>query len=86
MIEKMTAVCEFYKLNVDLLEPKTIEGIPKMLGVWDFEGTYKHFKTLGAKRYLLNDGNRLELTVAGLSKQNGINYMKKINNGDVLKE
>lgn len=47
-----------------------------MIGIWDYEGTYTHFKTLGAKRYLVEeqDGS-LHLTVAGLSKKNGINYM-----------
>ena len=55
------------------------------MGVWDFEGTYSRFKTLGAKRYLVQSGDKLHLTVAGLSKQNGINYMKELAGGDNAK-
>lgn len=54
-----------------------------MIGVWDFEGTYSKFKTLGAKRYLVLDNGKLKLTVAGLSKQNGINYMLELAGSDV---
>lgn len=75
IIEKMTALCNHYKFDVELLQPKTKKGVNKMLGVWDYEGTYDRFKTLGAKRYLYQDGEKMQLTVAGLSKQNGLNYM-----------
>lgn len=81
IIRKMVDVCNHYKLNPDLLKPKTREGVEKMLGVWDFEGTYSRFKTLGAKRYLVEENSKLQLTVAGLSKQNGVKYMlRKSNN------
>ena len=80
IIEKMTDVCNHYKFNPDLLNPKTKEGVEKMLGVWDFEGTYSRFKTLGAKRYLVEENSKLQLTVAGLSKQNGLKYMLKQSN------
>ena len=33
--------------------PKTKDGVEKPLGVWDFDGEYTRFKTLGAKRYLV---------------------------------
>ena len=56
-----------------------------MLGIWDFEGTYQNFKTLGAKRYLTDEDGKLALTVAGLSKQNGLQYMSEKSGGDVLK-
>ncbi len=56
-----------------------------MLGVWDYEGTYNRFKTLGAKRYLYQNGDKMQLTVAGLSKKNGINYMTEKCNGDMVK-
>ena len=80
IIEKMTDVCNHYKFNTNLLNPKTKEGIEKMLGIWDFEGTYSRFKTLGAKRYLVEENSKLQLTVAGLSKQNGLKYMLKQSN------
>lgn len=77
LIAKQKQVIKHYDLDETLFRPKTIEGIEKPLGVWDFEGVYSRFKTLGAKRYLTEENNRLTLTVAGLSKKNGLDYMIK---------
>jgi len=79
---KLELMCDHYKLNNDLLKPKTIEGVEKPLGVWEFEGNYDRFKTLGAKRYLVQEGDKYTLTVAGLSKRNGIVYLIEHCNGD----
>lgn len=75
IIKKMELMCNYYKLDVNDLKPKNIQGIEKPIGVWDYEGTSEKFKTLGAKRYLTLTDNKLELTVAGLSKKNGLEYM-----------
>ena len=83
IVDKMVAMCEYYNLDQSLLAPKTKDGKIKMMGVWDFEGTYKKFKTLGAKRYLVLDHDKLKLTVAGLSKQNGIKHMLEMACGDI---
>lgn len=83
IIEKMENMCDYYKLDKSLLAPKTKDGKIKMMGVWDFEGTYEKFKTLGAKRYLVLDRGKLKLTVAGLSKQNGIKHMLETACGDI---
>lgn len=80
--EKLQAMCDFYKLDKKRLTPKTIQGVEKPLGVWEFEGNYDKFKTLGAKRYLVQEGDKYTLTVAGLSKANGMEYMKEKANGD----
>lgn len=82
IVNKMELMCDYYKFDKALLSPKTKQGKTKVLGVWDFEGTYSRFKTLGAKRYLVQEGDNLHITVAGLSKQNGINYMLEQANGD----
>lgn len=67
--------------NISLTEedliPKTIEGVSKPLGVWDYEGCYSRFKTLGAKKYLVEEDGHLHLTVAGLSPKRGVAYMLK---------
>lgn len=56
--------------------PKSPDGTEKILGVWENEGTYKHFKTLGAKRYLLEKENgSLSLTVAGTNKRKTLEYL-----------
>ena len=85
VIAKQLKTLEYYELDPNLLSPKTVEGESKPLGVWDFEGNYTRFKTLGAKRYLYEEDGQLYLTVAGLSKMNGINYMIKKCNNDFSK-
>ena len=82
---KLETMCEYYKLDKNLLSPKTQKGKVKLIGMWDYEGTYSRFKTLGAKRYLVQEGDKLHLTVAGLSKQNGIKYLIEQCDGDYEK-
>ena len=85
---KLEKMMKYYKLDVAKLTPKTIKGVEKPLGVWDYEGKYTKFKTLGAKRYLVEEDNKLHLTLAGLSKKNGCNYMLDIcgnDNSEVFK-
>lgn len=77
VINKINAMCNFYNLDPNIFNPSTIKGEKKQLGVWDFEGVYKKFKTLGAKRYLVLKDGELELTCAGLPKKSGLEYMKK---------
>lgn len=85
IVEKMVAMCEEYKINPEKLSPSNQKGQQMMIGVWDYEGTYSRFKTLGAKRYLVEDGDNLYLTLAGLSKQNGVAYMIEQAKGDFTK-
>lgn len=76
--QKLEMMCEELDIDKNMLNPKTIKGEEAPLGVWDYEGTYDRFKTLGAKRYLVQKGDKFQLTVAGLSKQNGMDYIKEI--------
>ena len=77
IIQKLQIAMLWHGLDVDLIAAKTNKGIVKPLGVWDFEGIYTRFKTLGAKRYLTEIDGELSLTVAGLSKSNGVKYLKE---------
>ena len=44
-------------------------GIPHRLGIFDDDGQYKKFKTLGAKKYCYVDNdNKLHMTVSGVRK------------------
>lgn len=81
-IHKLEMMCEHYGIDKKRLQPRNKKGAVKMLGIWDYEGTYDKFKTLGAKRYLVQEKDRFTLTVAGLSKKNGIEYMIEKCNGD----
>ena len=78
-----------HNLNIELLKPVTNKGINKPLGIWDFDGEYSKFKTLGAKRYLMTYSNNPQngdkhgknaLTVAGLGKYSGLKYLNKYDN------
>lgn len=75
IIQKLQIAMLWHGLDVDLISAKTSKGIVKYLGVWDFEGIYDKFKTLGAKRYLIERDGNLSLTVAGLSKSRGAEYL-----------
>ena len=78
-------MCQHYGLNPEDLSPTTIKGVQKPIGVWDYEGVYTHFKTLGAKRYLVEQDGKMAMTVAGLSKRNGMDYILNQVNGDFQK-
>ena len=66
----------YYNIPVEKAKPKTIKGIEKPLGVWDYEATYTRFKTLGAKRYLIENGNDIQITMVGVNKKSGIKYLR----------
>lgn len=77
IVDKINGMCDFYHLDQKLFHPVTIKGVEKQIGVWDYEGVYTEFKTLGAKRYLVLQDGELALTCAGLPKKSGLEYMKK---------
>lgn len=77
--EKVSRCLRAKGINPERATPCTIDGRPKPLGVWDYEGTYKNFKTLGAKRYMCEDKEgTYHLTVAGLSKS-AVEYIAELN-------
>ena len=85
MIElKLKNACKYHGINFTYVKPKTIKGKEKLLGVWDFDGEYELFKTLGAKRYMIKEKNALtvggksydySLTVSGVNKKYAIPYL-----------
>lgn len=55
------------------------KGNIKYMGVWEFDGYYERFKTLGAKKYIYeskNEDGELEIhtTIAGVNKKKGQEY------------
>ena len=82
VIDKLETACKIHGFDVSRIKPKTVEGVEKPLGVWDYDGHYTRFKTLGAKRYLYEyldkEGNlKHKLTVAGVNKSKGMIYLEK---------
>lgn len=74
--EKINRACDYHKLDRALACPLTKDGKPKPLGVWDFDGHYTRFKTMGAKRYMYEtDDGQLHITCAGVGKKAAVRYL-----------
>ena len=76
IVQKLEKCLNYHKIPLDFISPKTIKGDIKTLGVWDFDGFYTDFKTLGAKRYIFRKDNKLSITVCGLSKKSGKEFIE----------
>ena len=81
---KLRQACSHHGIEFSSCEPATVKGVNKLLGVWDFDGHYKRFKTLGAKRYMVEEEDALRvggksydfsLTVSGVNKKAAIPYL-----------
>lgn len=69
-------MCEIMDIPFSMVCPETLEGEKKLLGNWEFEGTYEIFKAAGAKRYMyVTKKDGLSLTVAGLNKTYAVPYL-----------
>lgn len=80
IIKKLKTAMKYHGFDESAIEPKTKDGIKKPLGVWDFDGFYEEFKTLGAKRYMIKTKEgKYKMTVAGLSKKTAMEYIQKTN-------
>ena len=76
IVQKLEKCLKYHNIPIDYISPKTIKGEKKTLGVWDFDGFYSDFKTLGAKRYIFRKDNKLSITVCGLSKKSGKEFIE----------
>lgn len=84
VLDRLHRACEYHKIPFDRVSPVTIKGVHKTLGLWDCESktagkpTYSRFKTLGAKRYMVEDytTGELSLTVSGLNKEKAIPWLQ----------
>lgn len=47
------------------------------LGVLELDGTYKRFKTMGAKKYAYEDDSGLHITIAGVNKKKGAKELER---------
>lgn len=97
---KLKKSMEFHKLPMTLVEPKNKKGEKKLIGVWDDDGSYTRFKTLGAKRYMIErqateydyinnidhiyNNHFYNITVSGLNKNTAIPYLLKNNKSKIF--
>lgn len=75
VMNKLQRACDYHGFDISRVTPKTVKGVTKILGVWDFDGFYTRFKTLGAKRYMTEEDGDISLTVSGLNKKQAIPYL-----------
>lgn len=77
VIRKLKKACEYHNIDFSLCSPKTVTGKVKTLGVWDFDGDYDIFKTIGAKRYIVKNSHdkSINITVAGVNKKIAVPYL-----------
>lgn len=81
--DKINAALDYHGIDRSLAAPRDIKGIAHPLGHFDFEGTYVRFKTLGAKRYIVEHGpgkkaGKIETTVAGCGKDKLVEYLRTL--------
>ena len=84
ILKKILKACRYHNIDISRVCPKTRDGKIKPLGVFEFDGHYSKFKTLGSKRYMMqySDDKRndhpgdIVITVAGLNKKKGSEYIK----------
>lgn len=90
--KKLKAASMRHKLDFDVFQPTNNKGDKKLIGIWDYEGTYSLFKTLGAKRYAIamddaikidNVSYPISITVSGVNKYVAIPYLFKKANESV---
>lgn len=72
---KLEKAMDVHGFPHEWIRPKTKDGVEKPLGVWDDEGVYTLFKTLGAKRYMTYKDGKLSITVSGVSKKDAVPYL-----------
>lgn len=80
--DKIKQVANFYNIDIKRFEPVDCKGIPHKIGLFDNDGEYEYFKTLGAKKYCYIDNatKKLHITVAGVPKKGVTALKNNINN------
>lgn len=72
---KLRLMCKRMDIDYSELEPVTIKGEKKPLGVYDHDGHYSRFKALRAKCYMIEEDNKVNITVSGVNKRVAVPYL-----------
>ena len=73
---KLLKMCNKYSIPFSMCEPLTKKGEKKLIGVWENDGSYATFKTIGAKRYIYEyDTGEINFTISGVNKHYGVPYL-----------
>lgn len=75
-IKALENAMRYHGFKKSEIAPKTIKGVEKPLGVWDYDGHYQRFKALRAKCYMVEyDTGEDNITVSGLNKKITVPYL-----------
>ena len=73
---KLLKMCNRYCIPFSMCEPLTKKGEKKLIGVWEDDGSYAKFKTIGAKRYIYEyNSGEINFTISGVNKHYGVPYL-----------
>lgn len=75
IVDKLDRCLDFLVIDRERTRPENRDGKRCQMGTWDSEGTYSKFKTLGAKRYMFVKDGKLNITIAGVGKKAGTEYL-----------
>lgn len=68
--KQLNNITNHYNLDINKMGYKEY-----MLGIWEYEGQYDEFKTLGQKKYAYSKGGEYNITVSGLPKEKAKDYL-----------
>ena len=75
---QLIRMCKALSIPRGLTQPLDKKGNPHTIGVFEYEGEYKQFKTIGAKRYIYEyQSGEILFTISGVNKHFGVPYLLK---------
>jgi hypothetical protein len=78
VVGKLKEAMEHYGIEYEgNCNPRTIKGTEKVIGIFELDGVYKRFKTLGAKRYMYETEKGINITVSGVNKKTAMPWISK---------
>lgn len=78
--ERIEAAMSHHGFSNDRIRPIDKKGRRRPLGVWCYEGRYDEFKAIRAKAYIGCVDGEYELTLSGVNKKKGLEYLQTLGN------
>lgn len=75
IITELEESMRYHNIDLNRLKPKDPDGIERHIGIWEDDADYTRFKTLGAKRYMVEENGKINITVSGINKSYAVPYM-----------
>lgn len=79
-IKKLKKAMVENDIDLSLIEPKDPKGVSHVLGVFEHDGHYDRFVTLGAKKYSYEIKGEVYLTLSGVNSSTGAKGLEKLEN------